>query len=203
MYTTTGIPLGPCKPSEPATSCLSQHCKHHQRCQCCCCACRASQALGNTDLSSSSSESDSKDDDEEDDTGPMDPPVHMSFDIESMLDGERHIRNVLVAEGNTIPTHTFSVTPLREPLASTSSSIGWKVKSPTLPPYHHPSSQFPRVQRLQCQKINQLQNGGKILQLDTDKICVIKSMSFFQMPLSAFPKTLGRRNLPRGIFPTN
>lgn len=55
-----------------------------------------------------------------------------------------------------------------------------------------------------CQFIDQLRVGGKVLQLTSDKIFFIDSLSFFQMPWSSFPKTFGlnefeKRHLPHGF----
>ncbi|CAH3124115.1 unnamed protein product [Pocillopora meandrina] len=47
----------------------------------------------------------------------------------------------------------------------------------------------------------QLRNGAKLLQVTFDRITFIDSLSFFQMPLSAFPKTFGLTKLKKGYFP--
>ena len=39
------------------------------------------------------------------------------------------------------------------------------------------------------------------MQLNFDRIRFIDSLSFFQMPLSAFPKTFGLTELKKGYFP--
>ena len=49
--------------------------------------------------------------------------------------------------------------------------------------------------------VEQVRNGGKIMQLNFDRIRFIDSLSFFQMPLSAFPKTFGLTELKKGHFP--
>lgn len=49
--------------------------------------------------------------------------------------------------------------------------------------------------------VEQVSNGGKIMQLNFDRIRFIDSLSFFQMPLSAFPKTFGLTELKKGYFP--
>ena len=51
------------------------------------------------------------------------------------------------------------------------------------------------------QKINQLRNGCKVLEVKHDSLRFIDSLSFFQMPLSAFPKTFGLTELKKGYFP--
>ena len=49
--------------------------------------------------------------------------------------------------------------------------------------------------------VKQVRNGGKIMQLNFDRIRFIDSLSFFQMPLAAFPKTFGLTELKKGYFP--
>ena len=49
------------------------------------------------------------------------------------------------------------------------------------------------------QKVKQIRNGCKLLQVERNKIIrFIDSLSFFQMPLSAFPKTFGLAELVKG-----
>ena len=47
----------------------------------------------------------------------------------------------------------------------------------------------------------QLRNGCKLLEVKHDSLRFIHSLSFFQMPLSAFPKTFGLTELKKGYFP--
>jgi len=47
----------------------------------------------------------------------------------------------------------------------------------------------------------QLRNGCKLLEVKHDRIRFIDSLSFFQMPLAAFPKTFGLTELRKGYFP--
>ena len=49
--------------------------------------------------------------------------------------------------------------------------------------------------------VQQLRNGCKLLEVKHDRIRFIDSMSFFQMPLSAFPATFGLTELKKGYFP--
>ena len=51
------------------------------------------------------------------------------------------------------------------------------------------------------QTIQQIRNGCKLLEVQHDKIRFIDSLSFFQMPLAAFPKTFGLTELRKGYFP--
>ena len=49
--------------------------------------------------------------------------------------------------------------------------------------------------------VEQLRNGCKPLEVKHDRIRFIDSLSFFQMSLSAFPKTFGLTELRKGYFP--
>ena len=55
----------------------------------------------------------------------------------------------------------------------------------------------------QCQLLDQIPNGAKLLQVTQDRIRYIDSLSFLRMPLSAFPKTFGLTELKRGTFHIN
>ena len=55
--------------------------------------------------------------------------------------------------------------------------------------------------RTDNQIVEQLRNGCKLLEVKHDRIRVIDSLSFFQMLLSAFPKTFGLTELRKGYFP--
>ena len=62
---------------------------------------------------------------------------------------------------------------------------------------------YPLVEEYHRQKrvLEQTRNGAKILQLKVGDIRFIDSLSFFQMPLAAFPKTFGPTELKKGYFP--
>lgn len=45
------------------------------------------------------------------------------------------------------------------------------------------------------QVVSQIRNGAKLLQVKHDSVRFIDSLSFFQMPLSSFPKTFGLTEL--------
>ena len=55
--------------------------------------------------------------------------------------------------------------------------------------------------RKQNHVIRQIRNGAKLLQVKHNNIRFIDSLSFFQMPLSALPKTFGITELKKGFFP--
>ena len=53
----------------------------------------------------------------------------------------------------------------------------------------------------QKRQIEQIRNGGMVLQLQVGCIRFVDSLSFFNMPLSAFPKIFGLTELRKGFFP--
>ena len=166
--------------------------------------------LGN-DVSSSSDESFDDDDESGDDI--FDRPHHIFFDIEPMLVEKRHVPNLLIASSeqeSVDDVHVFRnrtledgrsyscvddfldwLETLIEPTTSKILVLAHNFKGcdsyPIVDAYHR-----------RCQQIQQLRTGGKVLQLDADKIRLIDSLSFFQMPLSNFPKTFGITELAKG-----
>ena len=134
------------------------------------------------------------------------PPVLVFFDIEATQDTGKHIPNLLIAEteDDNCPLHfkgedcirgflewldrltegdTRNVTVLAHNLSGCDSYF-------VVEEYHR-----------QHRVLNQIRNGAKLLQLTFDNINFIDSLSFFQMPLSAFPKTFGLTELKKGYFP--
>ena len=134
------------------------------------------------------------------------PPLHVFFDIEAMQPQEQHIANLVVAEtedddhpvcfpGNHcvrdflewLDTLTLNDTRQVNVLAHNFQGYdGYFVVH-----------QYYGDNRI----IEQLRNGCKLLQVQHDRIRFIDSLSFFQMPLSAFPKTFGLLELKKGYFP--
>lgn len=51
------------------------------------------------------------------------------------------------------------------------------------------------------QLIQQLRNGAKLLEVKNDSVRFIDSLSFMAIPLSAFPKTFGIKELKKGYLP--
>ena len=49
--------------------------------------------------------------------------------------------------------------------------------------------------------VEQVRNGGTLMQVNFDRIRFIHSLPFLQMPLSTFPKTFGLTELRNGYFP--
>ena len=142
---------------------------------------------------------------EEDDEDSI-PPLHVFFDIEAMQPQEQHIANLVVAEtedddqpmcfpGNHcvrdflewLDTLTLHDTRQVNVLAHNFQGYdGYFV-----------IHQYYGDNRI----VEQLRNGCKLLQVQHDRIRFIDSLSFFQMPLSAFPKTFGLTELHKGYFP--
>ena len=143
---------------------------------------------------------------EEDDEEDSIPPLHVFFDIEAMQPQEQHIANLVVAEtedddqpmcfpGNHcvrdflewLDTLTLHDTRQVNVLAHNFQGYdGFFI-----------IHQYYGDNRI----VEQLRNGCKLLQVQHDRIRFIDSLSFFQMPLSAFPKTFGLTELCKGYFP--
>ena len=134
------------------------------------------------------------------------PPLHVFFDIEAMQPDEQHIANLLVAETDEddrsmcfpgeyctqdflewLDTLTLNDTRQVNVLAHNFQGYdGYFV----VRRYHSDN----RI-------VQQLRNGCKLLEVKHDRIRFIDSLSFFQMPLSAFPKTFGLTELKKVYFP--
>ena len=134
------------------------------------------------------------------------PPLHVFFDIEAMQPREEHIANLVVAEtedddqpvcfpGNHcvrdflewLDTLTLNDTRQVNVLAHNFQGYdGYFV-----------IHQYYGDNRI----VEQLRNGCKLLEVKHDRLRFIDSLSFFQMPLSAFPKTFGLTELCKGYFP--
>ena len=134
------------------------------------------------------------------------PPLHVFFDIEAMQPHEKHVPNLVVAETDEddhpvrfpgdhcvrdflewLDTLTNNDTRPVNVLAHNFQGYdGYFVANQ----YHHDN-------RL----IEQLRNGCNLLEIKHDRLRFIDSLSFFQMPLSAFPKTFGLTELKKGYFP--
>ena len=134
------------------------------------------------------------------------PPLHVFFDIEAMQPKEQHIANLVVAETeNDDPPKRFS-----GPFC-TRDFLEWldtltlndtrqvNVLAHNFQGYdgYFIIHQYYGDNRI----VQQLRNWCKLLEVKHDHIRFIDSMSFFQMPLSAFPKTFGLTELCKGYFP--
>ena len=134
------------------------------------------------------------------------PPLHVSFDIEAMQDRKTHVANLVVEETeeddrpfNFTGEHCMAdflewIDTLTKNDTRDVTVIGYNFQGYdgyfVIDKYH-------RQKRI----VEQVRNGGKIMQLNFDRIHFIDSLSFFQMPLPAFPKTFGLTELKTGYFP--
>lgn len=154
----------------------------------------------------SSDDASSENDGDEDDDNAPNQPLHVFFDIESMLgDNNIHVPILLVAEHehSTAPrvfkgedcveaflTWLGTLAEIHQRVIVIAHNFRSYDGYPIVDAYHR-----------RCQNIDQIRNGGKILQLTQDNIIFIDSLSFFRMPLAAFPKTFGLTELAKGHFP--
>ena len=134
------------------------------------------------------------------------PPLHVFFDIEAMQPDEQHIANLLVAETEDNDQPMCFPGPY-----CTQDFLEW-LDTLTLNDTRQVNVLAHNFQGYdgyfvvqQCHSDNrivqQLRNGCKLLEVKHDRIRFIDSLSFFQMPLSAFPKTFGLTELKKGYFP--
>ena len=132
--------------------------------------------------------------------------LHVFFDNESRQKDGQHVPNLVVAktEEEERPFHFWGEMCNRDftlwlddlaqdterPLTVLAYNFQGYDSYPVVDEYHHKK----RV-------LEQIRNGAKILQLKVGEICYIDSLSFFQIPLSAFAKTFGLTELKKGYFP--
>ena len=134
------------------------------------------------------------------------PPLHVFFDIEAMQDKNRHVANLLIAETehNDQPEHFRGENCVKHFLEWLDTLTENDTRPLTVIAHNFQSydgyfvaDEYHRQHRV----IEQVRNGGKLMQVTHDRIRFIDSLSFFQMPLSAFPKTFGIKELKKGYFP--
>jgi len=134
------------------------------------------------------------------------PPLHVFFDIEAMQPHEQHIANLVVAEteDDERPVRFVGEHCLRDFLEwldtlTLSDTRQVNVLAHNFQGYdgYFVVHQYHSDNRI----VEQLRNGCKLLEVQHDRIRFIDSLSFFQMPLSAFPKTFGLTELHQGYFP--
>ena len=141
------------------------------------------------------------DDDKEDKS-----PLHVFFDIEAMQPWEQHIPNLVVAETEDDDR------PVRFPgehcipdfleWLDTLTQNDTRQVNVLAHNFQGYDGYFVVHQYLQDSRVaEQLRNGCKLLEVKHDRIRFIDSLSFFQMPLPAFPKTFGLTELKKGYFP--
>ena len=134
------------------------------------------------------------------------PPLHVFFGIEAMQSQEKHEANLVIAETewDSTPFQFKGQHCVRDFLEW----LDTLTENDTRPVFvlahnfqgydgyfvvaeYHGANQI----------VKQIRNGCKLLEVEHDCIRFIDSMSFFQMPLSAFPKTFGLTELKKGYFP--
>ena len=142
---------------------------------------------------------------EQDDVDDDMPPLHVFFDIEAMQPHEQHIANLVVAETeDDDPLRFVGEHCLRDFLEwldtlTLNDTRQVNVLAHNFQGYdgYFVVHQYHSDNRI----VEQLRNGCKLLEVQHDRIRFIDSLSFFQMPLSAFPKTFGLTELCKGYFP--
>ena len=143
---------------------------------------------------------------EQDDVDDSIPPLHVLFDIEAMQPHEQYIANLVVAEteDDDQPIRFQGHFCLRDFLEwldtlTLNDTRQVNVLAHNFQGYdgYFVVHQYHSDNRI----VEQLRNGCKLLEVQHDRIRFIDSLSFFQMPLSAFPKTFGLTELRKGYFP--
>ena len=146
-----------------------------------------------------------EDDDVEEDALPE--PVHVYFDIEATQTDGRHVANLLVAEleYENADTEIFHGEKCVEEFLEWLDSLSKEGRQPLTVLAHnfkgYDSYFILQEYHRQSRKVEQLRNGGKILQLKTGSIRFIDSASFCPFALSKFPSTFGLTELKKGYFP--
>ena len=134
------------------------------------------------------------------------PPLHVFFDIEAMQPHEKHIANLVVAEteDNDEPKPFPGPSCIRDFLEWLDTLALHDTRQVNVIAHNFQGydgyfiiQEYYGDNRI----VEQLRNGCKLLEIKHDRIRFIDSMSFFQMPLSAFPKTFALTELCKGYFP--
>lgn len=134
-------------------------------------------------------------------------PLHVFFDIESMQTDDSHVPNLVVAETehDDRPVRFRGEHCICDFLEWINTWTEDETRPLTVFTHNFEGcDSYPVIGELHNQKraIEQVRNGGKMLELKVGvAIRFIDSLSFFQMPLSAFPKTFGLTKLKKGYFP--
>ena len=134
------------------------------------------------------------------------PPLHVFFDIEAMQDDEKHVANLLVAEteNDDRPVRFKGANCIRDFLDLLETLTEEDTRDLIVMAHNFQGyDEYFIVDQYhqQCQSLDQIRNGAKMLQVTQDRIRFIDSLSFLGMPLSAFSKTFGLTELKKGYFP--
>ena len=145
-------------------------------------------------------------DDESDDEEEPPPPLHVFFDIEAMQPQEQHVANLVVGETEEDPRPVrFQGEHCLRDFLEWLDTLTQEDTRPVNVLAHNFQGYdgyfVVNQYHSDNQTVNQIRNGCKLLEAKHDKIRVIDSLSFFQMPLAAFPKTFGLTELKKGYFP--
>ena len=145
-----------------------------------------------------------EEEEEEEDVDDL-PPLHVFFDIEAMQPHEQHIANLVVAETDEDdrPMCFPGDHCVRDFLEWMDTLTNNDTRQVNVLAHNFQGydgyfviHQYYGDNRI----VQQLRNGCKLLEVKHDRIRFIDSLSFFQMPLSAFPKTFGLTELKKGYF---
>ena len=130
--------------------------------------------------------------------------LHVFFDIECMQEGDRHVPNLVVAgtESDVVPSQVFEGDTCIKQFLTYLDTLAEDCPLTVLAHSFQGYDSYPIIEEFhrQSRKIEQVHNGGKVLQSTLGKIRFIDSLSFFQMPLSAFLKTFGLTELNKGFL---
>ena len=150
-------------------------------------------------------EAEKEDDDVDGDEEDM-PPLHVFFDIEAMQPHEHYVPNLVVAEteDDERPVRCPGEHCIRDFLEWLDTLTENDTRQVNVIAHNFQGydgyfvvHQYHSDNRL----VEQLRNGCKLLEVKHNRLRFIDSLSFFQMPLSAFPKTFGLTELRKGYFP--
>jgi len=134
------------------------------------------------------------------------PPLHVLFDVEAMQNTKIHVPYLVVAETeeDDRPFHLKGDTCMADFLEWLDTLTAGDTRDVTVIAHNFQRydgyfvvDEYHRQNRI----VEQVRNSGKIMQLNFDWICFIDSLSFFQMPLSAFPTIFGLTELKKGYLP--
>ena len=134
------------------------------------------------------------------------PPLHVFFDVEAMQDTGHHVPNLVIAEteDDERPVRFKGEHCIRDFLEWLDTLTEEDTRNVTVLAHNFQGydgyfimNEYHQQHRI----VEQVRNGAKLLQVVHDGIRFIDSLSFFQIPLSAFPKTFGLTELKKGYFP--
>jgi len=143
---------------------------------------------------------------EEEDVDDARPSLHVFFDIEAIQPQEQHIPNLVVAEteDDDRPVRFPGEHCIRDFLEWLDTLTLNDTRQVNVLAHNYQGydgyfvvHQYHSDNRL----VEQLRNGCKLLEVKHVRLRFIDSVSFFQMPLSAFPKTFGLTELRKEYFP--